>query len=56
MLLQHAVILTFADGEQSDAEKKIIDDLVQRLRLEDSEAKELLATSEARARRHLDLL
>lgn len=56
LLLQHAVILTYIDGEQSDDEKKLIEDLVQRLHLPDAEAKVLLEASEQRARRLLDLL
>lgn len=56
LLLQHAVILTYIDGEQSASEKTILDDLVQRLRIPEAEAKQLLAASEERAKRLLDLL
>ena len=56
LLLQHAVILTFIDGDQSEKERTILDDLVQRLRIPEAEAKVLLEASEARARRLLDLL
>lgn len=56
LLLQHAVILTYIDGEQSEQERKLLDDLVARLRLPDAEAKVLLEASEARAKRLLDLL
>lgn len=55
-LLQHAVILTFIDGHQSDEEKAVLNDLVQRLRLPDAEAKVLLEASEQRAKRLLSLL
>ena len=56
MLLQHAVILTYIDGEQSDAEVKVLDALVKKLHLPEAEAKELLAAAEQRAKRLLDLL
>jgi tellurite resistance protein len=56
LLLQHAVILTYIDGEQSEAEVKILEDLVERLRLPQAEAKVLLEASEQRAKRLLDLL
>jgi tellurite resistance protein len=56
LLLQHAVILTYIDGAQTDEEKKVITDLVERLRIPPSEAKVLLEASETRAKRLLDLL
>jgi tellurite resistance protein len=55
-LLQHAVILTFIDGHQSEDEKVVLKDLVSRLRLPDAEAKVLLEASEQRAKRLLSLL
>lgn len=56
LLLQHAVILTYIDGEQSETEKKVLDDLIERLRIPEAEAKSLLESAEARAKRLLDLL
>lgn len=56
VLLQHAIILTFIDGHQSDEEKKLIADLVVQLRLPAEEAKELLEAAEIRAKRLLELL
>ena len=56
LLLQHAVILTYIDGEQSEDEKKVLSELVERLRIPAPEAKVLLEASEARAKRLLDLL
>lgn len=56
MLLQHAVVLTYIDGKQSDDEKKVLSDLVAKLRVPEDEAKELLATAETRAKKLLDLL
>lgn len=54
MLLQHAVILTFIDGEQSDSEKKLLDDLVTKLKIPADEAKDLLANAETNAKRLLE--
>lgn len=56
MLLQHAVILTFIDGEQSEAEQTLLKDLVARLHIPDDEAKELLASAEERAKKLLELI
>lgn len=56
VLLQHAVILTYIDGHQSEKEKHVIDDLVQKLRIPGDEAKELLAAADERARRLISLL
>lgn len=56
LLLQHAVILTYIDGHQSETERKVLDELVERLRLPPAEAKVLLEASENRAKRLLDLL
>ena len=56
LLLQHAVILTYVDGEQSEAEVKVLNDLVERLRIPPAEAKVLLEASEQRAKRLLELL
>jgi tellurite resistance protein len=55
-LLQHALILTFIDGSQSEQEKQILQDLVVKLRVPSEEATELLAAAEIRARRLLELL
>ncbi len=56
MLLQHAVILTYIDGRQTDDEVRVLDDLVRKLNIPEDEAKELLETAGQRARRLLDLL
>lgn len=56
LLLQHAVILTYIDGEQSETEVKVLDELVERLRIPAAEAKVLLDASAERAKRLLDLL
>jgi tellurite resistance protein len=56
VLLQHAVLLTFADGNQHPAEKQFLADLAARLRVPNDEAKSVMAEAEARAKKHLDLL
>ena len=56
LLLQHAVILTYIDGQQSETERKVIADLVERLHLPPAEAKVLLEASENRAKRLHHLL
>lgn len=56
MLLQHAVILTYVDGEQSDKEREVLASLIRELRLPEDEAKELVAGAESRAKRLLALL
>ncbi|UQA54679.1 TerB family tellurite resistance protein [Polyangium aurulentum] len=56
ILLQHAVLLTFVDGEQHETEKKFIDELCRTLEISDEEAKALIAPAEARAKRFLNLL
>lgn len=56
LLLQHAVILTYIDGDQSESERKVLGELVERLHIPEPEAKVLLEASEQRAKRLLDLL
>ena len=56
LTLQHAVILTYIDGEQSEAEVKVLNELVERLKIPEAEARVLLEASEQRAKRLLDLL
>lgn len=56
ILLQHAVLLSYVDGEQHTAEKDFVGALCQKLRIPDEEAKSLIDASEARAKRFLDLL
>src|SRR5512139_2615302 len=43
MLLQHAVILTYVDGEQSEKEREVLGSLIAQLRIPEDEAKSLLA-------------
>ncbi len=56
VLLQHAVLLSFADGEQHPTESKLIQDLAARLRVPVEQAKSVIAGAEARAKKHLALL
>lgn len=56
VLVQHAVLLTYVDGEQAESEKKFIDDLCKKLRIPDEEAHALVTAAEARAKRFLNLL
>jgi len=56
LLLQHAVLLTFVDGDQGDAEKAFLVKFVEKLKLPDAEAKELVEIATARSKRLLDLL
>ncbi len=56
LLLQHAVILTFIDGKQTDDELAVLHQLVQQLRLPQEEADGLMGAATERAKRLLDLL
>jgi len=56
MLLQHAVILTYIDGKQTEDEVEVLEALVKKLHLPEDEAKDLLEAAEQRAKRLLDLL
>lgn len=56
ILLQHAVLLTFIDGEQHQKEKELIERLCERLRVPEIEAKGIIALAEERAKECLKLL
>jgi tellurite resistance protein len=56
VLLQHSVLLTYIDGEQHEREKKLLDDLCEKLRIPDVEAKGLISVAEERAKKFLNLL
>ena len=55
VLLQHAVLLTFIDGEQAESEKELIERLCHRLNIPAVEAKGLIAAAEQRAKSFLNL-
>lgn len=56
VLLQHAVLLTFVDGEQHEKEKQLIDELCELLRVPAIEAKGIITAAEERARSLLPAL
>jgi len=55
-VLQHAVLLTFVDREQHEAEKQFLAELVKKLGIGEAEAHEITVSAEARAKRFLNLL
>jgi len=55
-LLQHAVLLTFIDGEQAPEEKVLLEQLCAKLRISPEEAPALIEAASGRAKRFLDLL
>ena len=56
ILLQHAVLLSYADGKQDDQERAFLDELVKRLKLPAEEAKAIMEAAGARAKKFLNLL
>ncbi len=56
VLLQHAVFLSFADGDPSDPEVKLIDAMVEKLRIPSEEATALREAASDRAKRYLNVL
>jgi|HubBroStandDraft_1064217.scaffolds.fasta_scaffold492514_2 uncharacterized membrane protein YebE (DUF533 family) len=56
VLLQHAVLLTFADGDQSPEEATLLDALSKQLRIPDDEAKTLVMAATERAKKYLHLI
>lgn len=56
VLLQHAVLLTFIDGEQHHTEKQLINDLCETLRIPAMEAQGIVSAAEQRAKDFLNLL
>jgi uncharacterized tellurite resistance protein B-like protein len=56
VLLQNAVLLSFADGEQHVSESKLLVELAAKLRIPADEAKQVITEAEARAKKNLGLL
>jgi uncharacterized tellurite resistance protein B-like protein len=56
VLFQHAVLLTFADGDQSKDEMSMLDALAKKLRIADDEKTALMKTGAERAKKYLHLL
>jgi len=50
VLLQHAVLITHADGEHHEKEQQILEALCKRLRIPDVEARGIIEAAERRAR------
>ena len=55
-LLQHAVMLSYVDGEQDEKEKSLIEQLVVALEIPALEARDLVRDSEERSKALLKLL
>lgn len=56
VLLQHAVLLTYIDGQQSEDEKALLTQLIAKLRIPEEEATEVLKAADERAQRLVSLL
>ena len=56
MLLSHAVLLSWVDGEQEETERAFLTALARHLRIPAEEAATIAAASEARAKKYLKLL
>jgi hypothetical protein len=56
VLLQHAVLLTFIDGEQHEKEVELLEDLVGTLRIPPMEAERIITAAESRAKSMLEAL
>ncbi|MEI8256848.1 MAG: hypothetical protein WCJ30_14335 [Deltaproteobacteria bacterium] len=55
-LLNHAVVLTYIDGHQSEEEKALVTKLADRLRIGEVESTRIIDAAGARAKRLLELL
>jgi uncharacterized membrane protein YebE (DUF533 family) len=56
VLFQHAVLLSFADGDQSADEVTLLEGLARKLRLPDAERQELMKAGAERAKKYLHLI
>jgi tellurite resistance protein len=56
VLLQHAVLLTFADGAQSPEELRLLKQLAEKLRIPPAEAQGMMDAAAERAKKLLHLL
>jgi uncharacterized tellurite resistance protein B-like protein len=56
VLLQCAVLLTFADGVQHASESRLLGELAVKLRIPEDEAKHVIADAETRAKKNIGLL
>ncbi|MCA9646405.1 MAG: TerB family tellurite resistance protein [Polyangiaceae bacterium] len=55
-LLQHAVLLTYIDGEQADSELKMLEALCEVLHIPSAEASGIMTAASERAKKLLNLL
>ena len=55
VLLNHAVVLTYMDGEQTDDERQMIGELREALRIPEGEAERVIEAASARAKRLLQM-
>jgi tellurite resistance protein len=55
-VVQHAVLISYVDGEHGPEEKQLIDGLISRLKIPAEEAKPLLEHAHQRAKKYLQLL
>ena len=56
VLLQHAVLLSYIDGEQAEKERELLEQLSDRLGIPGAESTALIQAAETRAKDMLDLL
>jgi uncharacterized tellurite resistance protein B-like protein len=56
VLLQHAVLLSFADGKQKPVEVEFLERLAAKLKIPEAEAKTVMAAAAERAQKFLHLL
>jgi uncharacterized tellurite resistance protein B-like protein len=56
ILLQHAVLVSFADGEQAVAEDEFLKELARKLKIPDDEAEAVMTEAATRAKKNLKLL
>lgn len=56
VLLQHAVFLSHVDGDPSEPERALIEQMAKLMRIPDDEAKLLLEAADERAKRYMNML
>jgi uncharacterized tellurite resistance protein B-like protein len=56
LVLNHAVLMTYADGRQSAEESRILGELAKKLRIPDDEARAVIEAGAERAKKSLGLL
>lgn len=56
ILLHHAVLISYVDGEQSESEREVLSRLADKLHIDAEEAAKIMAAGEAHAKEALPLL